>query len=118
MLSFLLFSTFYPLLSPLYFRFTENGATGIRTPNSTMPWSRDPISLWPRELPREFRHSTGVEFGVKNPMGVVIGGSRFFRMSQNVPYHPPGWAWQSSAGRGQNKSERLGGSLGLPKNGG
>jgi len=21
------------------------GATGIRTPNSTMPWSRDPISL-------------------------------------------------------------------------
>jgi hypothetical protein len=25
-----------------------SGATGIRTPNSTMPWSRDPISLWPR----------------------------------------------------------------------
>jgi hypothetical protein len=28
-------------------RSESNGATGIRTPNSTMPWSRDPISLWP-----------------------------------------------------------------------
>ncbi len=39
-----------------------SGATGIRTPNSTMPWSRDPISLWPRN---RLQNSSRVNVSVK-----------------------------------------------------